>query len=119
MFQRWLRSFWWALHGVHVVWREENNFRIEVFVAIVVLMAALIFNFTYTEFAMVLLACIMVLGGEIVNTAIEDVCNKIEPKEDAAIGKIKDTMAAFVLLSALGAVLLGLLTIGNHFLLLP
>jgi len=104
------------MHGLQTVWREESNFRIEVGVAVLAVIGALVYNFTYIEFAFVLVACVMVLAGEVVNTAIEDLCNKVEPEENAAIGKIKDIMAAFVLLSAAGAVLLGLLMLGNHML---
>ncbi len=104
------------MNGFRTVWREENNFRIEVIVAVFVLLAVIAFRFSYGESAIVILAIALVLGGEIVNTAMEDLCNKVEPKQDHDIGKIKDTMAAFVLLSAFGSVVLGLLTFAHHFL---
>ena len=116
MLKRWLRSFWWAVHGFHTVWQEEKNFRIEAIVGVFVLIAAAVFRFSCGETGLVVVAIVIVLTGEIVNTAMEDLCNKVQPKQDRDIAKIKDIMAAFVLLSALGAIALGLLTFGNHFL---
>ncbi|MEI6479125.1 MAG: diacylglycerol kinase [bacterium] len=49
------------------------------------------------------------------NTAIEDLCNKVEPEHDPAIGKIKDTMAAFVFVSSIGVSILGILIFAHHF----
>ena len=31
------KSFGWAINGIRVVWREEINFRIEVVIAVIVL----------------------------------------------------------------------------------
>lgn len=47
--------------------------------------------------------------GEIVNTAIEDICNKIEPNQNPVIGKIKDTMAGYVLVSSVAALIAGII----------
>ena len=57
----------------------------------------------------------MVLSAEILNTAVEDLCNKIEPNQDNAIGKIKDVVAAFVLVAVIGAIFLVVMTFANHF----
>jgi diacylglycerol kinase (ATP) len=55
------------------------------------------------------------LSAEIINTSIEDLCNKVEPEYDPVIGKIKDTTGAFVLVAALGSVLVGVLVFYSHF----
>lgn len=101
------QSFKWAMHGLKTVWREERNFRIEIVVAIVVLLIGIIDGLTTTKWAFVFVAITLVLSAEIVNTAIEDICNRIEPKHDPIIGKIKDIMAGFVLVTCIGAVLIG------------
>lgn len=104
---KWIKSFKWALHGLKTVWKEERNFRIEIGIAIIVLLVAFFDATSKTEWALLWIAIAMVLGSEILNTAVEDICNKIEPKHDAVIGKIKDTMAAFVLVSCIGAIFIG------------
>lgn len=109
------KSFFYAVNGLKTTWREEHNFRVEVFCAIIVLAAALYFNFSFIEWALIILSITIVLTCEIINTAIEDLCNKIEPNQNPTIGKIKDTMAAFVFISSLGTLVLGILIFLHHF----
>lgn len=101
------QSFKWAMNGLKTVWKEERNFRIEVIIAIVVLLIGVIDGLTAIKWAFVFIAITLVLSAEIINTAIEDICNRIEPKHDPIIGKIKDIMAGFVLVASIGAVLIG------------
>jgi diacylglycerol kinase len=99
-----LQSFKWAQNGLKTVWIEEKNFRIEVYMASLAMGLGLGLDLSNVEFIIIIFACLFVLMAEIVNTAIEDLCNKIEPRDDFYIGKIKDTMASFVLLGAIGSV---------------
>jgi diacylglycerol kinase len=109
------QSFLCAVNGIKTVWREEKNFRLETIIAVAVAVAAFYFKFSFTESFMVAAAIIIVLGAEIINTAIEDLCNEMEPDEDKTIGKIKDVAAAYVLLSALGAAIIGAVVLIHHF----
>lgn len=113
---RWLKSFGWARHGLRTVWQEEANFRIEVFFAFAVVALGIYFNFSRIEWIIAVACITIVLTGEIVNTVIEDLCNKIEPKQDPAIGKIKDMAAGFILLAAVGAAVMGIFLFLPHFL---
>ncbi|HBD24865.1 MAG: hypothetical protein A2566_01110 [Candidatus Zambryskibacteria bacterium RIFOXYD1_FULL_40_13] len=108
-------SFLFALNGLKTTWREEHNFRLEILAGAVVLFCIIFFDFTFIETTFSVLAIVMVLTAEIVNTAIEDLCNKVEPKHDSIIAKIKDTMAGFVLIVCLGAFAVGVLVFYNHF----
>jgi diacylglycerol kinase (ATP) len=104
-----------AANGLQTVWREERNFQIEVAVAFVVVVLMFGFRFSLLESALLTLAIIIVLAGEVLNTVLEDLCDKVEPEYDAVIGKIKDTAAAFVLVSSLGACIVGVLVFMHHF----
>ena len=110
-----LNSFRYAINGLKITWREEHNFRIEVLIALVVLFFALFFNFSFIELISCIIAIIIVLTSEIVNTAIEDLSDMVDPNINPLIGKIKDTMAAFVLLCSLGAFAIGCLVFYHHF----
>lgn len=112
---KFLKSFYYAFKGLKFVWREEINFRIQLAVALLVIAAMIFFRFSFVETSIVIIAIIIVLITEIINTALEDLCNKIEPNQDAVIGKIKDMMAAFVLISVVGALIIGILTFFHHF----
>ena len=104
-----LKSFGWAINGLKTVWREERNFKIEVIIAILVVISAYIADFAEWQWILLILIIGWVLMSEIVNTAVEDVCNKIEPNQDPVIGKVKDIMAGYVLISSISAFLAGFL----------
>ena len=106
--KKFLTSFGWARHGLKTVWKEERNFRIETFIAILVIIAGFIRNFTPVQWLFLIIAIALVLLAEIVNTAIEDICDVIEPNKSPAIGKIKDMMAAYVLGSSIVAAIIGI-----------
>lgn len=114
--RKWITSFGWARHGLYTVWQEEANFRIDVFFAFAVVALAIYFKFTQIEWIVAVACMTIVLSGEIVNTVIEDLCNKIEPRQDPAIGKIKDMAAGFILLAATGAGIIGVFLFLPHFL---
>ena len=87
--------------GLRVVWREEWHFRYEI--AATLGGIALAYALGAPSFALLLLmifAC-LALSSEVINTAIEDLCNKIEPNFDPQIGAIKDMAQAFVILASL------------------
>ena len=104
-----------ALNGLTTTWKEEHNFRIEIIAAIAVIFCIFYFHFSFIESSVCIIAITIVLSAEIINTVVEDLCNKVEPKYDSVIGKIKDTSGAFVLVSALGSLILGVLVFFHHF----
>lgn len=104
----------WAANGVRTVWREEMNFRIEVSVAIVITALGACLRFSWFEWIIIVLCVVSVFSAEMVNTAIEDLCDRVEPAHDPAIGKIKDVMAGFVFTVSLGAVAVGMILFFNH-----
>lgn len=112
---RTIKSFKYAWNGLKTVWKEEVNFRLEVFIGIVVLFFTFYSNFSFLESALIIFTVTLVLVSEIINTIVEDLCDKIEPNQDLTIGKIKDLAATFVLLSSLGSLVVGVLVFYNHF----
>lgn len=110
------KSFIIAVKGLTTVWEEEVSFRSQSMVATVIILGAFYFNFSFIEMALIVLGIIIVFASEIINTVIENLCNKVEPGLDNHIGKIKDMSAAFVLISTLGAFSIGLIVLVHHFL---
>ncbi|MFA6158394.1 MAG: diacylglycerol kinase family protein [Candidatus Paceibacterota bacterium] len=106
--QKFIKSFIWAAKGLKSVWVEEFNFRIEILIGTLAVIAAFMRDFSPGQWVFLVLTIALVLMGEIVNTVIEDICNKIQPEHDAVIGRIKDMMAGYVLVSSVAAVIVGL-----------
>lgn len=95
------------MYGVYTVWQEEVNFRIQAYIGLFVVGAALWFRFSRFEW-IVLVFCIgAILSAEMLNTAVEDLCDRVEPAYDPLIGKVKDIMAGFVFIVSCGALITG------------
>ena len=119
MINKTLNSFKFATNGIKTVWREESNFKIQAVVALLVIIFIFYFHFSLVEKSLIILAIMLVLASEMVNTAIEDLCNKVESSIDPVIGKIKDIASGFVLLSSIGALTVGVLVFVSHFAQVP
>ena len=110
-----LQSFNWAMNGLHAAWREEVNFRIEVILALSVIVGGVYLGFSKLEWVIIIECIVAVLTAELVNTAVEDLCNRVEPNTDPVIGKIKDIMGGFVFVVVLGAGIIGFMVFSNYF----
>jgi undecaprenol kinase/diacylglycerol kinase (ATP) len=61
------------------------------------------------EFIIVILCITVVLAAEMINTAVEQICNKITKERNADIKIIKDISAGAVLVAAISALVCGLI----------
>ena len=105
-------SFVYAFRGIFRTMANERNLRVHI-TCVVYMVSILLFTdwFTLsrTDWAILMLASGSVIGGEIVNTAIENAVN-LASKEYTEYGKIaKDAAAGAVLISAMFAVVVGLI----------
>lgn len=103
-------SFVYAFSGIFRTIKNERNLRIHLTCVCYMLGFLLCtdwFVLTRTQWAVLVLACAMVIGGEIVNTAIENAVN-LASREYTEYGKTaKDAAAGAVLISAISAVIVG------------
>jgi len=108
-------SFSDAFRGLKNTWREERNFRIGICISLLVIIALIAFDFSYTDIVFAVFTMMLVLGAEVINTAFEDTLNKIEPNFDPAIGRAKDIAAGIVVLNVLGALIIAIIVVAHHF----
>ncbi|SRR5258708_6640243 len=111
-----IKSFSYAGNGVIEAFKNEPNFRVHIFFGIVSVILAFYFQFSATKFAILVLTIILVIILELINTAIEKVVDKISPNYSRLAKVAKDVSAAAVLISAIGAILIGLLLFGQNIL---
>ncbi|MEM8967114.1 MAG: diacylglycerol kinase family protein [Bacteroidota bacterium] len=104
-----IKSFGHAINGFRVLFKEEHNARVHLVVTIVVLSLGAFFSISVSEWLIIILTIGFVFVTEILNTAIEDIADFISPQRDARIKRIKDLGAAAVLLSAVTAVVIGII----------
>jgi len=104
-----LLSFVYAFRGIKVLYRDEPNAWIHTVALLMVLAAGFYFQISNHEWLAVIICIGMVFSAELLNTAIEHICNFINPNFDKRIGVIKDLAAAGVLLSAIASLIVGLI----------
>lgn len=113
-FKRLIHSIIDAAHGVAYTFRNEQNFRIQIFLAVVALGAAFIWPLRRYEQIVVMLLVFLVLSMELLNTAVEKFSDLLAPRLHEHIRTVKDVMAAAVLTVSIGALLIGLLIFWPH-----
>ena len=115
MVLKFARSFGHALQGFRTIWRTQRNFRIQIVVAILVVLVSVILRFSSLELVAVLIAISMVVIAEGFNTVIEYSMDLYKSHPDPLVCRIKDIMASVVLMASCFSVLIGLLVLWHHF----
>ena len=93
---------------------EGTNFKIMGFIGVVALIVSAILNLSNIEWCLIILCITMVLTAEGINTAIELICDYVNPDYDSKIGRIKDIAAGAVLIGSIGAAIIGTLIFGPY-----
>ncbi|MFN4364354.1 diacylglycerol kinase [Chryseobacterium hispalense] len=100
-------SFLNAFRGVFLMIKSERNFQIETAAFVINLFLILYLNLTATDAVLIIIISSLVLAAEIFNTAIERICDIIQPEFDRRIGFIKDISASAVFLISISSVVAG------------
>lgn len=104
------KSFRNAFRGVRSVARYERNFRIHICMMVYVLVFSIIGEVEKADILRFILCFGIVMAAELVNTAIELLCDAVSSRFDERIREIKDIAAGAVLVSAISAAAVGLIT---------
>lgn len=108
-----LRSFAFAFRGIIAAVRSERNLRIHLTAAVYVAAFSFFYKFTRTEYAVLVLTFSSVIACELINTAIEKTVDICSPEKSCAAGFAKDAAAGAVLVTAVFAVIVGVLLFGD------
>ena len=105
-------SFKYALDGIAFVFRTQRNARIHGLITLCVVALGLWLRLPGVDWAILVLAMMVVWVSEFFNTALEAHVD-FTSKEISPTAKVtKDVAAAAVLVSAAGAVIVGLIILG-------
>jgi len=108
-FKRLFSSFDHAIRGVSFLLKSEQNARVHAIITILVGVFAFVLEVSRVELAILFMAVILVFAIEIINTAIEKVFDVCHPGNHTLIKAAKDAMAGAVLISAIIAMVVGIL----------
>ena len=111
-----------AFAGLMYLYRTQSNFRLHIVSAAIAVGLGIALRISAGEFLAVILAILLVLIAEALNTCIEWITDVLFPHFDQRAKKIKDVSAAAVLLTCLAALGVGLYIFGPriwHFIQAP
>jgi diacylglycerol kinase (ATP) len=111
-----LRSIGFAARGMRFILGSQHNAWVHVVFTVAAVVAGFGFGLGRMEWCAIVIAMMAVWTSEALNTALEFLCDVASPEFHPLVEKAKDVAAAGVLISAMGAVVIGLLVFGPHLL---
>ncbi len=106
-----LKSFRHAFAGLFTLLRTQHNAWLHAFATALVIIVAAVLQVRGEDWRWLIIAILLVWVSETLNTAIEYICDVVSPQHNEAVKHAKDISAGAVLLCAVGAVLIGLITL--------
>jgi len=110
------KSFLNAFRGFFLILKSERNFQVELLAFLVNIFLIFYLKLSSIDTVLILMVSFGVLSAEIFNTAIEKICDIIQPEFDKRIGFIKDISAAAVILMAVLSVIVGIMVYWKYIL---
>ena len=108
-----LKSFGYAIKGMYIALREQQNMRIHLLAILVVTFAGIYLGLRAIEWGIIALTMGLVISTEMINSAIESLVDLISPEYNEKAGKIKDVAAGAVLVAAIIATVVAIYIFGN------
>jgi len=110
------RSTVFAFRGIGYMCKNERNFKIHLFFAVLISFIGLLIGFNRYEWMIVILLVAVILSAEIFNSALERICDLMREKlklkyEDTTI--IRNLSAGAVIVIAIFSLLIGIILIGG------
>ena len=90
-------------------WHHEQNFRLQIYVAVAVLLISAFFQLSILRWIIIIMLITMVLVLELLNTFFEKMIDVIQPRIHEYAAIMKDVLAASVLIASVGALVVGIM----------
>lgn len=107
-----LKSLRFAFRGMLMLIRSEHSIMVQVVIGMLVSILGFIVGISTTEWMLQTMCIGMVLSAEGLNSAVEKLCDFVNPDYDSKIGRIKDISAGGVGFAAVVAVVVGIIIYG-------
>ena len=109
-----IRSFKYAFNGLFILIKDEPNARIHLLAALGVLVLGIYFKLSSVDWLFICVAISLVFAFELINAALENLCDKLSEAPHPLIKKAKDLAAGAVLISALSSIIIGVLVFSKY-----
>ena len=114
VFSRWFIAANNAAEGILQATKSQRHLKFHLLAAFAVLLGCFIIGLDKIEFAVIALVTIMVIVAEMFNSAMEAVVDLTTQEYKPLARMAKDVSAGAVLVSAIGALVIGYLILGPH-----
>jgi len=105
--RKWFESANYAINGILHASKTQRHMRYHLYASMLALILSLIIGVRGTEFLIIIALAVMVIATEMLNTAIEDIVNVLFTDYDKRAKVIKDIAAGAVLITSIGAAVIG------------
>ena len=103
-----LKSIGYALKGIGFMLTTQHNAWVHLVATIIVTAAGFFTHVSSLDWRWLIASMVVVWVAETFNTAVEYVCDVVSPEYNHAVKQAKDIAAGAVLITAFGAVIIGL-----------
>lgn len=114
--KRLIKAFYYSLAGFRAAWKNEEAFRQEIIIGIIIIPAGLWLGVTGTQRALLIGIYFLIPLVELINSAIEVTIDRVGTERHELSGRAKDLGSASVFLSICIALIVWILVAYERFL---
>lgn len=107
--KKFLNSFKYAFQGILTSFKSERNMKVHFLIMFLVIIFGFLYKISKLEWMICIILFVIVISGELINTAIEITVDIAMPEKNEKAKKAKDVSAGAVLVLAIGAAIIGLI----------
>lgn len=107
--KKFLKSLGHAINGIWSGIADQRNLKVQMAIAAIVIGAGFYLGITTTEWCIILICIALVVGLEMINSAIENLVDLVTLERNPLAGRIKDIAAGAVLMVSIIAVIIGII----------
>lgn len=96
-----------SFNGLIYAIKEQKNLKIQLFVALIVIIVSVVFQINKVEIIFICMAISFVIFSEIVNTAIEKTVDLVTEEYNEKAKFAKDVAAGAVIIASINAIIVG------------
>lgn len=104
-----INSFKYAILGIINSFKTERNMKIHIFITLLVILIGFLLKISKIEWILCVFAIAMVISAELFNTSIETIVDMITTEKNEKARMAKDVSAGAVLITAIGAAVVGMM----------
>ncbi len=102
-------SFKFAIRGIFISIKSQLNMKIHIIAAILAVLIGIYLEISNYEWLIIILVIGLVFSTEMINTSIEALVDLVSPAYNKSAEKVKDISAGAVLISAIIALIAGII----------